>query len=161
MFLLLYTRKIEHIMLYVEIIFIFHFCQTSNIYISLKQYLLKFVVPCRTFAINDSPPTNKIWAALLRRSRLCPASSILSQCLASRFFSVFLIFLLLCGFQDRACCVVLDNCFLRVCTQNPTALTMSYLYVYRLLSRALPIASNRFVTILRHLMLRMRLRKRL
>lgn len=63
MFLLLYTRKIEHIMLYAEIIFIFHFCQTSNIYISLKQYLLKFVVPCRTFAINDSPPTNKIWAA--------------------------------------------------------------------------------------------------
>lgn len=63
MFLLLYTRKIEHIMLYVEIIFIFHFCQTSNIYISIKQYLLKFVVPCRTFAINDSPPTNKIWAA--------------------------------------------------------------------------------------------------
>lgn len=53
MFLLLYTRKIEHIMLYVEIIFIFHFCQTSNIYISLKQYLLKSVVP----------PTNKIWAA--------------------------------------------------------------------------------------------------
>lgn len=63
MFLLLYTRKIEHIMQYVEIIFIFHFCQTSNIYISLKQYLLKFVIPCRTFAINDSPPTNKIWAA--------------------------------------------------------------------------------------------------
>lgn len=59
MFLLLYTRKIEHIMQYVEIVFIFHFCQTSNIYI-FKAILLKFVVPCRTFAIDDSPPTNKI-----------------------------------------------------------------------------------------------------
>lgn len=148
-------------MQFVEIVFISHFCQTSNIYISLKQYQIKFVVPCRTYAINNSSPTNKILGCFccvvpghLLRLQFCSVSRL-------QMFLGFPIFLLLCGFRDRAWFVVLDSCFLIVCTQNPTALTMSYLYVYWLLSRALPIASNRFVTILRHLMLRMRLRKRL
>lgn len=39
---------------------LFSFFISAKHLISISLKLLKFVVPCRTFAIDDSPPTNKI-----------------------------------------------------------------------------------------------------
>lgn len=78
MFLLLYTRKIEHIMQYVEIVFIFHFCQTSNFYISLKQYYLSVSFCVERLPLTTVLQRTRFWAPFAASFRVisCVLNSV-------------------------------------------------------------------------------------